>query len=789
MSKIKGQKYSDEAERYRENGLIKEAIDSYEKAINTNHGFASAYYNLAVLYQQIGHMNKAVVNFKRVIELCPYEASAHNNIGVIFFSLGQFNEAKEYFEQALSIETDYQDARNNLIKVKKKLSEQQTSNSVAKNQITIKILYINVIECNAGWGAEYFVDKGFRRLGYTTHCIDYRKYRDELYEIFRNLPEHDVFFLQRGDYFPIDIIKEIRVPKLFWASELVSRCRDQDRLLSSGLFDHIFFRTKMCINIASNNGWIDKKNSSILLSGFDETIHRSTKGIKQDIDILFVGTLTSRRKYILNKLQSKFRVTIVNAFGEDLVNYFNRSKIVLNIHAEDYKDTETRVFEVLGSGSFLLTERLSEENPFINNKHIIEFSDYDELCAKAEFFLKHDEERNTISRHGYEEAIKHNTYTHRAGEIAEKMLDLISKKDENNLFDHPKTISTTITAVQDKLTNEQNNAYCLKKSPHLRIFAAYRQVNWEDHNILPALDTFGEVIRFKEIDSCDQYHSQWHYGGKQQMNMALLKQVQEAHKEKNIDVFFSYLSGRWVFPAIIRAIRMLGIPTLNICLDDRTKFYSTLEPTGFAGRADIASAFTLCWTSTEDAIKLYESVNAKAIYLPEGANPDVYKPVNVSKDIDVSFVGQYYGQRPSVIEYMRNRGVDVQTFGRGWPSGEIPVEDMVLMYNRSRINLGFAAVGESKDIYCLKGRDFEIPMSGGLYFTQYHSELENVYDIGREIVCYKNIDDLIEKIQYYLAHPQEAEDIRQAGLRRSQNEHTWEHRFEKAFTVLGVRGF
>ncbi|MBI2471666.1 MAG: glycosyltransferase [Planctomycetes bacterium] len=492
--------------------------------------------------------------------------------------------------------------------------------------------------------------------------------------------------------------------------------------------------------------------------------------IKRDIDILFVGSITPRRKILLEKLQSSFHVTIANAFGRELVQLFNRSKIVLNIHAEDHKDTETRVFEALGCGSFLLTERLSVENPF-SCEHLVEFETFDELCDKINFYLDHANEREEIAMRGYAEAVARHTYTHRADEIIKVMSAFRPKSSQQN---------------ENQIT-DLNSDCRPKPRKRLRIFATFRHINWEDFNLQPALESMGEVVRFKWDGN--PYDPQWDFGDKQRMNSDLIKAVQAAHREQPIDVFFSYLSGRLVSPGIIRAIGMAGIPTLNICLDDKTKFYNTLEPTGFTGMADIANAFTMCWTSTEDAVKAYESVKARAIYLPEGANPEIYRPLDIPFDIDVSFVGQCYGQRPSIIEYLKSRGVSVQTFGRGWPSGEIPVEDMVRIYNRSRINLGFAAVGNSKDVCCLKGRDFEVPMSGGLYLTQYHPELENVYEIGKEIVCYKNLDELAEKIHYYLAHPQEAEKIMKAGMLRARREHTWFRRFERAFAAMGIPGF
>ena len=137
-----------------------------------------------------------------------------------------------------------------------------------------------------------------------------------------------------------------------------------------------------------------------------------------------------------------------------------------------------------------------------------------------------------------------------------------------------------------------------------------------------------------------------------------------------------------------------------------------------------------------DALEKYVVEGATPIYLPEGANPAVHRPYDENKVYDVSFVGQCYGNRPETIARLREAGVRVETFGPGWPNGPLTMEEMVRTWSRSRINLGFGGVLGHKETYCLKGRDFEVPMSGGLYLTEHHEELIPFYDVGREIVTY-----------------------------------------------------
>jgi hypothetical protein len=293
----------------------------------------------------------------------------------------------------------------------------------------MRILYTSVIELHAGWGAEWSLNKGFQVLGHTTYCIDYRKYRNQLYHRYIAAPECDAFFLQRGDGFPLPIIKSFQVPRLFYTSELVSRCRDHDRLLKSNLFDHVFLRTPSCIDAVVKNGWLRYEQCSVLLSSFDENIHRLLPHVVKDIDVLHIGSVTARRHDFLNKLSGVCRLEVTSAFGEEMVNLMNRAKIVLNIHAEEFLDTETRVFEALGCGAFLLTERLSSESPF-SDRDLVQFDSIDDLMDKIRYYLTHDEEREMIAEHGHKSALDGHTYTHRAQEIVEVMTACSGIKSE-----------------------------------------------------------------------------------------------------------------------------------------------------------------------------------------------------------------------------------------------------------------------------------------------------------------------------------------------------------------------
>jgi spore maturation protein CgeB len=64
-------------------------------------------------------------------------------------------------------------------------------------------------------------------------------------------------------------------------------------------------------------------------------------------------------------------------------------------------------------------------------------------------------------------------------------------------------------------------------------------------------------------------------------------------------------------------------------------------------------------------------------------------------------------------------------------------------------------------------------MCGAFYLVEYQPELEEYFEIGNEIECYRDPDDLIEKIRHYLVRPQLCESIGRAGRARCLREHTY----------------
>ncbi|MBN1905177.1 MAG: tetratricopeptide repeat protein [Deltaproteobacteria bacterium] len=99
---------------YRESERYAQAIDSFNRAIQTDKEFAFAYNGLGLTLAFTGQGDKALEHFIKAIELNPARADFYNNAGFLAMKQGQYKQAEDFFRKAISIETGFEQAINNL---------------------------------------------------------------------------------------------------------------------------------------------------------------------------------------------------------------------------------------------------------------------------------------------------------------------------------------------------------------------------------------------------------------------------------------------------------------------------------------------------------------------------------------------------------------------------------------------------------------------------------------------------------------------------------------------------
>ena len=86
-----------------------------------------------------------------------------------------------------------------------------------------------------------------------------------------------------------------------------------------------------------------------------------------------------------------------------------KSKIVLNAHSNitgDFKGN-MRVFEALGSGSFLLTDAGTYPEHLIDGEDFVSYKNTEDVLDKIKYFMSNDKERSEIAMSGYNKMCKY----------------------------------------------------------------------------------------------------------------------------------------------------------------------------------------------------------------------------------------------------------------------------------------------------------------------------------------------------------------------------------------------
>ncbi len=194
-----------------------------------------------------------------------------------------------------------------------------------------------------------------------------------------------------------------------------------------------------------------------------------------------------------------------------------------------------------------------------------------------------------------------------------------------------------------------------------------------------------------------------------------------------------------------------------------------------------------CVTPARRRLEDYERLGARPIFsaaIPL-SSAIFAKLDHVQKAFDVSFVGGLHANRAQYLSAISANGISVENFGGRGTTDKIHYADMAKIINQSRINLSFSLntnFGPGKQQ--LKGRMFEVPLCGGFLLTEHAVDLEQYFEIGREIVCFDSAKEASEKIRYFLQNSGEREKIAARGYERAQREYRGEIMVRKIFDQI-----
>jgi len=169
------------------------------------------------------------------------------------------------------------------------------------------------------------------------------------------------------------------------------------------------------------------------------------------------------------------------------------------------------------------------------------------------------------------------------------------------------------------------------------------------------------------------------------------------------------------------------------------------------------------------------------LFIDNAYCPEIHRPLELStvdRDhfaCEVGFVGYFEEDRAERMLELARAGVPVVVRGPAWnrlrnSHHDLTVfdeyledEDYPKAVNATGINLGFLRK-QARDLQTT--RSIEIPACGGFLLAERTPEHQALFEEGQEAEFFEGFDELLEKCQFYMAHPDERERIAMGGLER-----------------------
>jgi spore maturation protein CgeB len=288
-------------------------------------------------------------------------------------------------------------------------------------------------------------------------------------------------------------------------------------------------------------------------------------------------------------------------------------------------------------------------------------------------------------------------------------------------------------------------------------------LNYEYYHLFGALKDVAEECEFFDSFSTEKEAT------REEINESMLKEVDRYRPDLVVFAPCRFELDRKVARKISEES---GAATMAFFFDDAFRFDRFSRDWG-------ASVHVIA-SQDDDALKKWSRLGHIHHYkVPFGYNEKIFRPGAGKMQHDVSFVGvSSHPGRRQAVEFLEGKGINVDCFGSGWPKSRfVSLEEMVEIFQTSRINLNFSTAAAAWARPQVKGRVFEVTGCGGFLLTEYVKGLEDVFEIGKEIDVFRNKDELAEKVEYYLKHEEERARMAKAGLARAQKEHTYQKRF------------
>ena len=270
----------------------------------------------------------------------------------------------------------------------------------------------------------------------------------------------------------------------------------------------------------------------------------------------------------------------------------------------------------------------------------------------------------------------------------------------------------------------------------------------------------------------------------------------EAAEEKPIDVLVCMAQAPISQDALTK-LRRRGVITVLWFMEDYLRFTYWKEMARYYDYV-----FTIQKGSCIEAIK--KAGAGEVHYLPVACDPQIHVPLDLSPEEQavwgspISFVGAGYYNRQQTFSFMAE--MPLKLWGTEWPMTKpfdrlvqekgrrLSPQEYVKIFNSTAVNLNLhssterSGVDPSGDF--VNPRTFELAACGAFQLVDQRRLLPELFEPEKEIVTFSDINELKDKVNYYINRPEERQIIAQRGRKRALKDHSYQSRIESMLSII-----
>jgi spore maturation protein CgeB len=214
----------------------------------------------------------------------------------------------------------------------------------------------------------------------------------------------------------------------------------------------------------------------------------------------------------------------------------------------------------------------------------------------------------------------------------------------------------------------------------------------------------------------------------------------------------------------------------------------------------LASDLDACFFKDPYMVDIFRAkLGMSAFYLPEACNPQWHRRVELSEadrrkyGCDLTTASNMYYYRARLLEMFTD--YDLKLWGAGcpfwlgsplrrcYPNVYVAELDKSKAFNAAKIVLNTMHFAEIEGVNC---RLFEAAGCGAFQIAEWKPGLAEFFEPEREVVTFRSREELRDKVDYYLAHPEERQAISDRAYTRAHRQHTYEIRLQRMLRILGL---